>query len=168
MRFLSRLAIVLGASFSISYLNLASDRVIGAKESQELNNYIAIFHEEMDSRGVKLEYNHISIRFVEKTLPGAVAVAYPYFVYYFIDILEENYRTETPEVQEALVMHELGHVFGLNHLDDYSIQYPYSNLCPESVMHSSDPLRGCYLLHRKEYFDEIANRIKKLDGMLEI
>ena len=164
---LIRIILLVTIAMAIQCCSTVFERV-GEKKSPKLNEYLAMFHEEMDKRGIKnLNYNIVSLRFVDK-MPGDkyVAVTYPFGTYKFIDVLRGYYSKAPAEEKEAIVIHEIGHAFGLAHLDEYR-SIPYSKFCPVSVMHSSDSMKGCYFKYRSEYLNEMADRIKKLDGRSE-
>jgi hypothetical protein len=141
----------------------------GEKPSPKLDEYLAMFHEEMDKRDVHLDYRNISLRFTNKlSHDNYVAVSYPFVKYRFVDVLRGYFDHAPAEEREAIVVHELGHTFGLKHLDDMQFLYPFAKFCPISVMHSYSNLQGCYFSQREQYFNELAFRIKKLDGSIEI
>ena len=163
-----RILIIVAIAFFIQCCSHVTYR-INSEKSAQLNEYIAMFHEEMDKRKVYLKYDHISIRFVERLQNRShIAVAYPFMNQHFIDVLKNYYQNAPAEEQEAIVIHEIGHVFGLNHLDTMEFKFPYEKSCPVSVMHSESRLTGCYFLNRVEYFDELATRIKKVDNGFEL
>lgn len=166
MRLSNYLIVLLACAISIQMFSFLYKKST-EEHSQELNEYIAIFHEEMDKRNVKLDYSNIDITFqTSLAIPSAAALSYSVYHKKYIEVLKKYYVKASKEVKEALVIHELGHSFGLNHLDDY--MYFLDRICAVSVMHSSDDMAGCYTRYRSYYFDELAMRIKKLDKKPEL
>lgn len=167
MKLSSYLIVVLACAISIEIFNrlyISFDE----EKSQEINEYVAIFHEEMDKRGLKdLDFSNIDIALSSRlNLPNAVGLSYPSLYSRYIRLKKEYFRRASKEIKEALIAHELGHTFGLlTHTDGFMWTFPEYRIkfCPISVMHSSDDLSGCFLSHRKYYYDELASQIKKLD-----
>lgn len=168
MRLSNYLIVLLACAISLQMFGFLY-RKATAEHSRELDEYIAMFHEEMDKRGVKLDYEGIDITF-QSFLMHRSAVAVTYFDRKkpYIEVLKSYYQKAPKEIKEAVMVHELGHVFGLSHLDDYMYFVKGSRICPVSVMHSSDDLSNCYLNYRSYYFDELAERIKKLDSEFDL
>lgn len=136
------------------------------RSSKELTEYMSIFKYEMESRGVKLDYSDLKLGFSDSIdYPNAVGLYVPTPATNYIVILQNYYSKASPEVQEALIAHELGHAFGLEHDDKMAFLFP-SN-CPYTVMHSSDSMENCFHKYRKYYYDILAEEIKRLDAYTE-
>ena len=157
------IVILIALNISIFTFNCITNFSI-RKTNTELENYVGIFKDEMDQRGLTdLNYDDINVAFSPILyLEHDVAESYALGKIRYITILKAYFVRASPEVREAVVLHELGHVFGLDHLDSYGY-FNDGSKCAMSVMHSYDAMRGCFSSHRVYYYTEIANRIKAID-----
>lgn len=119
----------------------------------ELEEYVQYFKDAADLYSVKVNFNNLSVSFVDR-FPEHDWVGLCQSgrgVSKFISIHKGYFKKAPPEVRYSLVAHELGHcVLGKSHVGGY-----LSDGCPQSIMHPSDGLFGCFFKHQDYYFKEL-------------
>lgn len=145
------------------------------RTTPELERVISDIQVELRYRGIEFNRKDIIFKFYKvnsfsnKIMSTSVAYFYPAFSGKFIAIDKENFDKATPEVREALILHEIAHSMGVFQHDDSwkwfgmgrgAVLHLQSKSCAISVMHSSDNMAGCFDQFKGYYYDEVVAKIK--------
>lgn len=124
-----------------------------AEVESPLSPYVEYFQDAAASYLVPVNMNNLVVSFVDsypiKTWVGLCQRGKG--VTKFVTIREDYFKSKSPEVRYALVLHELGHcVLDKEHVEGY-----LPDKCPKSLMHPSDGLFGCFFKNQDYYFREL-------------
>lgn len=168
------LFICIGLATSTSLFNAIILNSPMNKTNPDLEKTLTTITNELALRGVTLKRKDIIYRFytpsriTPKIGVSSVAYFYPSLTGKTIAIDKQNYDKSSEDVREALLLHEIGHSFGVMHDDSWkwfglgkgaTLDFR-SKSCAISVMHSSDDMAGCFQSFRSYYYDELVVRIK--------
>lgn len=173
------LFICIGLATSTSLFNAIVLNSPINKTNSDLEAIISTITNELSARGITLKRKDIIYRFytpsriTPKIGLSSVAYFYPSIAGKTIAIDRTNFDKSSQEVREALILHEIGHSFGVMHDDSWkwfglgkgALITFQSKSCAISVMHSEDDMSGCFWQFRKYYYDELVITIKAAESI---
>ncbi len=144
------------------YINQVSPQPT-ERQVRELSYAVSEVEENLRNMGLKFKNADVYLTELNFLPDTAVAVTrLPFLLNRWIEVRRSYFASAPVELREAVILHEYGHYLGLEHDSTYGFSNQLDRFCPSSIMHPSDEMRMCFLVHKNYYYLELVRKVNKL------